>query len=135
MPAAASTTVSRHAGATSRAPAPIGPYSQSVRIGRLVHAAGQGADDPATGALAGADIESQTRQCLRNLEAVLAASGASLDDVVRVGVFLAHRSDFEGMNSVYRTVFADPPPARTTVYVGLPADLRVEIDALAVLPE
>jgi 2-iminobutanoate/2-iminopropanoate deaminase len=125
----------REAGVTPDAPAPIGPYSQSVRIGRLVHAAGQGADDPATGRLAGADIESQTRQCLRNLEAVLAASGATLDDVLRVGVFLAHRSDFEGMNAVYRTLFGDPPPARTTVYVGLPGELRVEIDALAVLPE
>ena len=125
----------REPGVTTDAPAPIGPYSQSVRIGRLVHAAGQGADDPATGTLAGPDIETQTRQCLRNLEAVLAASGATLDDVLRVGVFLTHRSDFEGMNAVYRTVFSDPPPARTTVYVGLPGDLRVEIDALAVLPE
>jgi reactive intermediate/imine deaminase len=125
----------REAGLTPDAPAPIGPYSQSVRIGRIVHAAGQGADVPATGRLAGADIETQTRQCLRNVEAVLAASGASLDDVLRVGVFLADRRDFEGMNAVYRTFFRDPPPARTTVYVGLPGDLRVEIDALAILPE
>jgi reactive intermediate/imine deaminase len=125
----------REAGFTSEAPAPIGPYSQSVRIGRVVHAAGQGADDPATGTLAGADIETQTRQCLRNVEAVLAASGATLDDVLRVGVFLVDRSDFEGMNAVYETFFGDPPPARTTVYVGLPGELRVEIDALAVLPE
>lgn len=127
--------MTRQAGVTSDAPAPIGPYSQSVRIGRLVHAAGQGADDPATGRLAGPDITTQTRQCLSNLEAVLAAAGASLDDVLRVGVFLAHGSDFEGMNAVYRTAFRDPPPARTTVYVGLPSELRVEIDALAVLPE
>jgi len=125
----------REAGFTSEAPAPIGPYSQSVRIGRVVHAAGQGADDPVTGTLAGADIETQTRQCLRNLEAVLAASGATLDDVLRVGVFLVDRSDFEGMNAVYETFFGDPPPARTTVYVALPGELRVEIDALAVLPE
>ena len=85
--------------------------------------------------LAGPDIETQTRQCLRNVEEVLAACGASLDDVLRVGVFLAHRSDFAGMNAVYRTVFGDPPPARTTVYVGLPGELRVEIDALAVVPD
>lgn len=126
--------MTRHPGVTDRAPKPVGPYSQSVRIGRLVHAAGQGADDPATGRLAGPDIESQTRQCLRNLEEVLAASGASLDDVLRVGVFLAHREDFEGMNAVYGPFFGDPPPARTTVYVGLPGELRVEIDAVAVLP-
>jgi len=127
--------MARQAGATSRAPQPVGPYSQSVRIGRLVHAAGQGADDPSTGELAGSDIETQTRQCLRNVEEVLAACGASLDDVLRVGVFLAHRSDFAGMNAVYRTVFSDPPPARTTVYVGLPGELRVEIDALAVVSD
>ena len=127
--------MTREASVTSDAPAPIGPYSQSVRIGRLVHAAGQGADDPATGRLAGPDITTQTRQCLSNVEAVLAAAGASLDDVLRVGVFLAHRSDFDGMNEVYRTIFREPPPARTTVYVGLPGELRVEIDALAVLSE
>jgi 2-iminobutanoate/2-iminopropanoate deaminase len=127
--------VARQAGVTSRAPQPVGPYSQSTRIGRLVHAAGQGADDPATGQLAGSDIETQTRQCLRNVEEVLAVCGASLDDVLRVGVFLVHRSDFAGMNAIYRTVFGDPPPARTTVYVGLPGELRVEIDALAVVPD
>lgn len=124
----------RQAGVTDHAPKPAGPYSQSVRIGNLVHAAGQGADDPATGVLAGDDIATQTRQCLTNLQRVLEASGASLDDVIRVGVFLAHKEDFEGMNAVYREVFTEPFPARTTVYVGLPGELRVEIDALAVLP-
>lgn len=125
----------RQPGVTDQAPAPVGPYSQSVRIGSLVHSAGQGADDPATGRLAGDDIATQTRQCLENVRAVLAASGASMSDVVRVGVFLAHKEDFEGMNAVYREFFAEPYPARTTVYVGLPGDLRVEIDALAVVPE
>ena len=123
----------RRAGSTDRAPRPAGPYSQSVRIGNVVHAAGQGADDPATGRLAGEDIETQTRQCLRNLEAVLQAGGATLDDVIRCGVFLVDQADFEGMNTVYRDVFGDPFPARTTVSVGLPGELRVEIDALAVL--
>jgi len=124
----------RQAGTTDRAPSPAGPYSQSVRIGNLVHAAGQGADDPATGRLVGDDIATQAEQCLTNLRHVLEASGATLDDVIRVGVFLAHREDFEGMNAVYRRFFDAPPPARTTVYVGLPGTLRVEIDALAVLP-
>lgn len=127
--------MARQAGVTSSAPKPVGPYSQSVRIGRFVHTAGQGADDPSTGKLAGSDIETQTRQCLRNVEEVLAACGASLDDVLRVGVFLVHRSDFAGMNAIYSTVFGDPPPARTTVYVGLPGELRVEIDAFAVVPD
>jgi reactive intermediate/imine deaminase len=125
--------MARQAGTTDQAPAPVGPYSQSVRIGELVHAAGQGADDPATDGLAGEDIVTQTRQCLHNLEAVLAASGATLDDVIRVGVFLTDKADFEGMNEVYRATFSEPYPARTTVYVGLPGRLRVEIDALAVL--
>lgn len=125
----------RRAGSTDHAPAPVGPYSQSVRIANIVHAAGQGADDPATGELAALDIEGQTRQCLRNLEAVLQASGATLDDVIRCGVFLAHKEDFEGMNAVYREMFGVPQPARTTVYVGLPGELRVEIDALAVLDD
>ena len=88
---------------------------------------------PVDGQLAGSDIEAQTRQCLRNVEEVLAACGASLDDVLRVGVFLVHRSDFDGMKASYAP-FRRPPPARTTVYVGLPGELRVEIDALAVVP-
>jgi reactive intermediate/imine deaminase len=125
----------RTPGTTSEAPVPVGPYSQSIRIGRLVQSAGQGADDPATGKLAGPDIETQTRQCLQNVAAVLAAGGATLDDVIRIGVFLAHKEDFEGMNRVYGEFFSAPYPARTTVYVGLPGDLRVEIDALAVLED
>ncbi|HEY8584058.1 MAG TPA: RidA family protein, partial [Capillimicrobium sp.] len=87
-----------------------------------------------TGELAGRDIETQTRQCLANVRRVLEASGATLDDVLRVGVFLTDTAHFEGMNAVYREVFGEPYPARTTVYVGLPGDLLVEIDALAVLP-
>lgn len=128
--------MTRIAGTTTAAPDAVGPYAQSARIGRLVHAAGQGAHDPATGELAGLDITSQTRQCLTNLREVLAASGAGLDDVLRVGVFLTDKQDFEAMNAVYREFFSAPYPARTTVYAGmLPNELRVEIDALAVLPE
>lgn len=125
----------RQAGSTEAAPPPAGPYSQSVRIGPIVASAGQGADDPATGELAGPDIETQTRQCLRNVAAVLEAGGATLDDVIRCGVFLARKEDFEDMNRVYREVFAEPLPVRTTVYVGLPSDLLVEIDALAVVED
>jgi 2-iminobutanoate/2-iminopropanoate deaminase len=124
--------MSRQKGQTTEAPAPVGPYSQSIRSGQLVATAGQGANDPRTGELA-PDIVSQTRQCLKNLTAVLAASGATLEDVIRVGVFLVEQSDFESMNAVYREFFKEPLPARTTVYVGLPGDLRVEIDALAVV--
>lgn len=127
--------MTRQAGVTVHAPRPVGPYSQSARIGTVVYAAGQGASNPATGVIASSDIEGQTRQCLRNLEEVLRASGASLQDVLRVGVFLVHREDYPGMNAVLSEVFSPPYPARTTVYVGLDDDLLVEIDALAVLVE
>jgi 2-iminobutanoate/2-iminopropanoate deaminase len=121
---------------TDGAPRPVGPYSQGARIGNLVSTAGQGAHDPRTGSLATGDITAQTRQCLRNVEAVLRAGGATLDDVIRVGVFLARKEDYAAMNDVYREFFGVDPPARTTVYVGLaPDDLLVEIDALALVAE
>ncbi|MBX5442614.1 MAG: RidA family protein [Solirubrobacteraceae bacterium] len=122
----------RHAGRTDLAPPPAGAYSQSVRIGPIVHAAGQGGHDPVTGELP-ADVAEQTRRCLRNVEAVLQASGATLDDVVRCGVFLADPDDFPAMNAVFEEVFTPPYPARTTVFVGLAGGMRVEIDALAVV--
>lgn len=119
-------------GRTDRAPEPAGPYSQSVRIGNIVAAAGQGGAEPATGKIS-SHIGDQTRQALANVAAVLEASGASLDDVIRVGVFLTDVDDFAAMNSVYETIFAAPYPARTTVYVGLPGHMKVEIDAIAAL--
>jgi 2-iminobutanoate/2-iminopropanoate deaminase len=125
--------MSRTQGRTAEAPAPAGPYSQSVRIGSIVAAAGQGGADPATGELVGPGVAEQTRQALANVAAVLAACGASLDDVIRVGVFLTDTEDFAALNDVYRSVFSEPFPARTTVYVGLPAGMKVEIDALALV--
>ena len=98
--------------------------------------AGQGARTPATDALAGPDIESQTEQCLRNVEAILVAAGSSLQHVLRCGVFLIDMSEFDRMNRVYERVFADHKPARTTVQAAaLPAEgLRVEIDCIAYIP-
>jgi reactive intermediate/imine deaminase len=124
----------RHGGRTDQAPHPVGAYSQSARVGAIVHAAGQSGHDPVTGDLSD-DVAAQTRQCLRNVEQVLLAGGATLDDVVRVGVFLARNEDFEAMDAAYREMFAEPFPARTTVMVGLPLGLRVEIDALAVVAD
>jgi 2-iminobutanoate/2-iminopropanoate deaminase len=122
--------------ATADAPHPVGPYAQGARVGNVLSTAGQGAQDPETGLLATGDIAAQTRQCLRNVEAILRAGGATLDDVVRVAVFLARKEDYAGMNEVYRELFPVDPPARTTVYVGLaPDELLVEIDALAVVAE
>ena len=119
-------------GKTSQAPAPVAPYSQAVRIANTVAAAGQGGVDPSTGALVGDDVASQTVQTFKNIEAVLASAGATLDDVVRVDVYLADMNDFAQMNAQYATVFSEPYPARTTVGVHLPGGMKVEITALAV---
>jgi 2-iminobutanoate/2-iminopropanoate deaminase len=117
-------------------PAPVGPYSPGMGFERLVFVSGQGATDPATGQLAGADIETQTEQCLKNVQAILEAAGSSLSHVLRCGVFLTDMSEFTRMNGVYSRVFGEHRPARTTVQVSqLPHDgLRVEIDAIAYVP-
>lgn len=114
-------------------PAPIGPYSPGVTLDRLVIVSGQGATDPATGRLAGADVATQTEQVFRNIEAILKAAGSDLSRVLRCGVFLVDLRDFEAMNEVYARVFGDHRPARTTVQVAALPDkgLRVEIDAIA----
>jgi 2-iminobutanoate/2-iminopropanoate deaminase len=89
--------------------------------------------DPTTGKLSGPDIESQTEQCLRNVQAILEAAGSDLSCVLRCGVFLADMREFERMNAVYARMFGDHRPARTTIQAGaLPGDgLRVEIDCIA----
>ena len=117
-------------------PTPIGPYSPGMVLDRLVFVSGQGATDPATGKLAGLDIETQTEQVFRNLSAILKAAGSDLSKVVRCGVFLVDMRDFAAMNAVYARVFGEHRPARTTVAVAsLPhAELRVEIDAIAYVP-
>jgi reactive intermediate/imine deaminase len=125
--------MSRIGGHTDDAPKPVGPYSQSARIGAVVAAAGQGGFDPVTGDLVGDGVAEQTRRALKNVAGVLAANGATLENVIRTGVFLTDTDDFEAMNEVYRTLFSEPYPARTTVYVGLPAGMKIEIDAIAVL--
>jgi 2-iminobutanoate/2-iminopropanoate deaminase len=117
-------------------PTPAGPYSPGVGFERLVFVSGQGATDPATGRLAGDDIERQTAQCLKNVEAILTAAGSSLQHVLRCGVFLTDMNEFARMNAVYQRAFGDHRPARTTVQVAaLPHEgLRVEIDAIAYVP-
>lgn len=114
-------------------PAPIGPYSPGVVFDRLVIVSGQGATDPETGALAGSDVETQTRQVFQNIRAILEAAGSDLSRVLRCGVFLVDLRDFEAMNRVYAEVFGEHRPARTTVQVASLPDvgLRVEIDCIA----
>ncbi|HEY2152163.1 MAG TPA: Rid family detoxifying hydrolase [Vicinamibacterales bacterium] len=116
-------------------PAPAGPYSPGMGFERLIFVSGQGGVDPATGILAG-DIEAQTEQVLKNVQAILEAAGSSLQHVLRCGVFLIDIGEFKKMNGVYSRMFGDHRPARTTVQVaGLPGPgLRVEIDAIAYKP-
>jgi 2-iminobutanoate/2-iminopropanoate deaminase len=117
-------------------PKPVGPYSPGMNFERLIFVSGQGATDPATGELAGADVETQTGQCLKNLQAILKAGGSDLQHVLRCGVFLLDMKEFQLMNGVYARVFGDHRPARTTIQAaGLPGvGLRVEIDCIAYVP-
>jgi 2-iminobutanoate/2-iminopropanoate deaminase len=114
----------------------MGPYSAATVFDSLVFVAGEGARVPATDARSGPDIESQTEQCLRNVEAILVAAGSRLQHVLRCGVSLVDRGEFERMNRVYARMFGDHKPARTTIQAAaLPADgLRVEIDCIAYIP-
>jgi 2-iminobutanoate/2-iminopropanoate deaminase len=114
------------------APLPV-PLSPGIRKGNILQVAGQVGVDPASGDLAGTTVAEQTRQVLRNVEAVLAAAGASFTDVVMLRVYLTDTAHFAELNETYAELVPRPYPARTTVYVGLPPGLFVEIDALAVL--
>lgn len=119
---------------TPSAPGAIGPYSQAVIAPPLVFTAGQIPIVPATGQLAGDDIRSQTRQALTNVSEILRAAGASLDRVVKTTVFMKDLAEFQSMNEVYAEFFPSSPPARSTVEVArLPRDVRVEIEAIAIV--
>jgi 2-iminobutanoate/2-iminopropanoate deaminase len=127
-----------HRPVTSAAlPHPVGPYSPGMIFDRLVFVSGQGATDPATGKIAGPDIETQTEQVLRNVQTILEAAGSGLAYVLRCGVFLTDMGEFPRMNAVYSRVFGDHRPARTTIQAAALPDpgLRVEIDAIAYVPE
>lgn len=117
---------------TDRAPAAIGPYSQAIDLDGLVFTAGQIGLDPDNGEFAGPDVESQARQVMANLDAVLDAAGAGFEDVVKTTVYLADMDEFEKVNRIYGNHFEAPFPARSTVEAGrLPRDARVEIDVVA----
>ena len=117
-------------------PAPAGPYSPGVGFERLIFVSGQGANDPTTGKLIGPDVETQTEQVLKNVQAILRAGGSDLQYVLRCGVFLTDMAEFQKMNAVYSRMFGDHRPARTTVQAAaLPsAGLKVEIDCIAYVP-
>jgi 2-iminobutanoate/2-iminopropanoate deaminase len=117
---------------TDKAPAALGPYSAAVVSNGSINVSGELGIDPATGKLAGDDIQSQTRQSLTNIRNILAAGGATMDDVVECEVLLADISEFAAMNEVYGEFFSEPYPARAAFQVAaLPAGAKVEIKAVA----
>jgi len=120
---------------TDLAPKAIGPYSQAVRANGFLFTAGQIPLDPRTMELVTGDVTAQTEQVLANLTAVLEAAGTGWAYVVKTTVFLRDMTEFGAMNAVYARVLGEARPARSTVAVaGLPRDVRVEIEAVAVIP-
>ena len=120
--------------ATDRGPKAIGPYSQAIRANGFVFVSGQIALDPKTQQVVEGDVAVQTERVLQNLKGIVEASGSSLQHAVKTTVFLADLSDFAAMNEVYARYFLTHPPARSTVEVsGLPRNVRVEIDLVALL--
>ena len=118
--------------ATEQAPQAIGPYSQAIRAQGLIFTSGQIAIDPATAQIIAGDVSAQTDRVLKNLAAILQASGSSLEKVLRCTVFLKNMGDFAAMNEVYGRYFKQSLPARSTVEVArLPKDATVEIDVIA----
>lgn len=117
---------------TQNAPAAIGPYSQAVEAGGLIFISGQLPIDPATGAMAPAEIKAQTEAVIKNLEGILKSEGLSLDNILKTTVFMADLGQFAQMNEVYGRFFSANPPARATVEVkALPKAALVEIEAIA----
>lgn len=117
----------------SAAPA-IGPYSPALRVGNLLFLSGQIPLDPASGQIVEGDIRAQTARVLENLGELLRAGGAGFSHVARTTIFLADMNDFAAVNEVYASYFSQPYPARATVQAArLPKDVRVEIDAIAVI--
>lgn len=120
---------------SNKAPLPIGPYSAGVESGGFIFTAGQIAIDPQTGNLVDGGVAAETRQVLTNIQNLLEAAGASLDDVVKTTVFLRNMDDFSAMNAVYAEFFKQAPPARSTIAVaGLPKNVAVEIETIARKP-
>lgn len=118
---------------TDKAPAPVGPYSQGIIAGNFIFVSGQVPLDPKTGKIVENSISQQTEQVLKNIQEILEAAGASLNDVVKCTVFLKDMSTFPEMNQKFAEFFKENPPARAAVEVArLPRDAGVEIEAIAI---
>ena len=128
--------MNREAIQTAQAPAALGPYAQAVKVGNLLFTSGQIAIDPATNQMVAGDIVAQTKQGFANLQAVLAAAGATMQQVVKTTVFVQDLKDFATLNEVYATYFTAPYPARSCVEVAaLPKGALLEVELVAVLTE
>lgn len=124
----------KHIVKTDKAPAAIGPYSQAIIANGFVFVSGQIPLDPKTGQLVQGDIQTQARQCLENLQAILEASGSSMGKLVKVTVFAKDLKDFQAINQVYAEYCKENPPARSFVEVSrLPRDAAIEIEGIALL--
>ena len=118
---------------TDKAPAAIGPYSQAIEVNGMIYTSGMIPIDPSTGELVTGSVEAQAEQAISNLEALLAASGSSIEKAVKTVVFISNMDDFGKINEVYAKHFQEPYPARSCVQVArLPKDVAIEIEAVAV---
>ena len=118
---------------TEKAPAAIGPYSQAIEVNGMVYTSGQIPVNPATGEIAGT-IEGQARQVMENVKNLLAAAGATMDQVVKTTVFIKDMNDFAKINEVYAKYFTEPYPARSCVEVArLPKDVLLEVETIVEL--
>jgi 2-iminobutanoate/2-iminopropanoate deaminase len=118
---------------TEKAPKAIGPYSQAIQAGNFLFLSGQIPLDPVTGELVKGDIRQQARRVLENLKGVLGSQKLSMEDVVKVTIFLKDMGNFNQVNEVYATYFPSSPPARSTVEVSrLPRDADLEIEAIVI---
>lgn len=117
---------------TDKGPKPVGPYSQAIVEGDFIFVSGQGPINPATNQLELGDARAETKRVFENIKAILTAAGSSLDQVMKCNVYLRDINDFAAMNEVYKTYFAAPFPARTTIQAGaLPGGIAVEIECVA----
>jgi len=116
---------------SDKVPTSAGPYSPGLRVGEWIFLAGQGGFDPNTGKVVSNDMADQTEQTFKNIETVLAAAGASLDDVISCLVHLVDLADFPAFNAIYAEKFMGVKPVRTTVRADLVAGLLVEITVIA----
>ena len=118
---------------TDKAPAAIGPYSQAIEVNGMIYTSGMIPIDPSTGELVTGSVEAQAEQAISNLEALLAASGSSIEKVVKTVVFISNMDDFGKINEVYAKHFKEPYPARSCVQIArLPKDVAIEIEVVAV---